>query len=268
MSASAANTSATGNGGGVEALRRGGDLGGVDVRHDQMRAGAVQAFAQRHADVAETLDGDSRTTQAGEAEALGDDGHAGEHALGRLRPWIAADAAPADAGDVARRLGHAPQVRHAHADVFRGYVLAVEFLDPAPELHGLGIADGRWPAVLERRHDHALAAAEGEAGHGVLERHPARQRKAVGDGVLLGRIDPAPHAAEGWAEGDVVNRDHRPQAGIGIVAHDDAVEIFAMHGGSPLFCERWGQRMNWRGTLFALHRDFFANVLNLCGKLG
>ena len=117
------------------------------------------------------------------------------------------------AGDVARALGDHGHVGVGGADVLGGPVAAVEHLD------GLGEVEQHLAPLLgaERRlagaaHDHALAAALGEAGDGGLEGHRAREPERVGDGVARVRVGPHAAAAERRAERRRVDGDDREQA--------------------------------------------------------
>ena len=83
------------------------------------------------------------------------------------------------------------------ADVLRGQVRAVE------RLHRLAEVEQQRAAVLARgrrragrQHDHALAAAERQAGDGGLERHRAREPQRVAHGRARVGVGPHPAAAE------------------------------------------------------------------------
>jgi hypothetical protein len=117
------------------------------------------------------------------------------------------------------------RVEHLHVlergpDVLARHVLAAQLVDhPAHRAHQrlglvpLGVAD-----------DHRLAAAQVHARGGVLVGHPARQAQRVHDRVLLVGVGPHPQAAGGGAERRRVDRDHRPQAGRGVVAQLQLLE--------------------------------------------
>ena len=209
-------------------------LGGVDVGDDEFRASAVQQFAERHADVAEPLHRDVQTGQreGAAAEPFRHHADALEDPLGGARAGIAATSIAADAGDVAGAFRHLQQIGDAHADVFRGHVLAAEFLDPLAEAQqlGLGHRRGGCAVLSRRREDDALAAAEGNAGEGVLVRHAVGQAHRVGTGGVDVRIVPAANAAERRPQGDVVEGEHGLQAGARVVLADDAVKFVNEHG--------------------------------------
>jgi hypothetical protein len=130
-----------------------------------------------------------------------------EDAVAGVRPGIAADRALGDrqAGDVAGLLRDRDHVGDAHPDILGGDVAAAEPLDGAA-VGGEHL--GRLGAVLVGE-DHRLAAAERQAGHGVLEAHPARQAKNVADRVARLGIMPEADAAGGGAEMGGMDGDDR-----------------------------------------------------------
>ena len=77
--------------------------------------------------------------------------------------------------------------------------------------------------------DHRLAAAEGDARHGALVGHAARQPQRVGERRLLVVIGPHAAAADRRAERPVVYRDDRVEAGRPVHRPDDP--LMAVEGG-------------------------------------
>ena len=101
-----------------------------------------------------------------------------------------------EAGDVVRLHVDVVHVRRARADVLRGDVAAAEALDEAAVRAEDHLAIGR----LVVADDDRLAAAEVQAGDGVLVRHAAREAQRVDDRLLVGRVVPEARAAERRAE--------------------------------------------------------------------
>ena len=75
------------------------------------------------------------------------------------------------------------------------------------------------------RDDHALAAAQRQAGDGVLIAHAAGESQHIGERLLLSgvRVHPAP--AGGRSQRTIVHSDDRSQTGAGIVAEDDLLVV-------------------------------------------
>ncbi len=77
--------------------------------------------------------------------------------------------------------------------------------------------------------DDGLAAAEIQAGHGVLVRHSAGEAQRVDDGFFVTRVVPEPRSAERGAEHGAMDRDDPAIAGGAIVAHHELLVPHRAH---------------------------------------
>ena len=149
--------------------------------------------------------------------ALGGSLDAEEHPERGVRTRVAADLAAFSRkpGDKSGLLADRDHVGDRHADVLGRDIIAAETVDRTPER---GEQLGRFGAVGIGE-DHRLAAAQGQAGHGVLVAHPARQAQRIGQRIGIVGIMPEPRAAGGRAEVGRVQRDDRAQA-AGLVGNE------------------------------------------------
>ena len=185
----------------------------VDVGDAEPGALGGGAAGEAGGDAARALDGDMEAGEAVLAErALHRRLDAQEDAVAGVRPGIAADRALGDgqAGDIFGLLRDRDHVGDVHPDILGGDVAAAQAGDRAAEggehLGRLG------PGLVGE--DHRLAAAQRQAGHGVLVAHPARQAQRVGDGVARLGIMPQAGAAGAGAEMGGMDGDDRFQAGL------------------------------------------------------
>ena len=121
----------------------------------------------------------------------------GVHAERGVRARVAEPAeALGQADDVLGARSDEPHVGGSGADVLGRDVPAAERLDAVGEVEQHRVAQlvRELRARLDR--DHALAAAEGDAGHGRLERHAGRQPQHVTDRLAGMRVGRHPAAAE------------------------------------------------------------------------
>ena len=110
-------------------------------------------------------------------------------------------------------LGDHPHVGLGRADVLGGEVGAVERLDGVAEVEQHGAAASPvGGAVPGGQHDHALAAAEREAGDGGLEGHRAREPQRVAHRRARVGVGPHPAAAQRRPARGRVHRDDRVEA--------------------------------------------------------
>ena len=181
---------------------------GVDVGDDQLRAGRVQLARQMVADIAAALNrhGLARQVVAAPAE-LRRRLHGAKHAVRRDGRRIARRAP--QSGDVVRLHVHEVHVERARADVFGRHIATAERIDEATVRAKDHLAIGGLLSPMMT----TLAAAEVEAGHGVLVRHAARQAQRVDDRLLIGGVVPEARAAERGPERRVVDRDDAAVAG-------------------------------------------------------
>ena len=134
-----------------------------------------------------------------------------EDAVAGVRTRITANRALGDrqARDESGFPGDGDHVGDANPDILGGDIMTAEAVDRLGEggehRRGLGLG-----LVGE---DHRLAAAQRQAGHGVLVAHPARQAQRVGDAVSGPGIMPEAGAAGAGAETGGMDRDDCLQAG-------------------------------------------------------
>ena len=188
-------------------------LGLVDVGDDELGAALVQQLGQAAADAAEADHGDAAPADVlGAVQAL-ERRPDGDLAADR-GPRARVAAARRQPGDVLGPGGDDLHVGLARADVLRGQVVPAERLDRVPEVLQDGLAALRRERRLVRaQHDHALAAAERQAGDGGLERHRAREPQDVAHGRARVVVGPHPAPAQRGPAGGRVDGDHREQAG-------------------------------------------------------
>src|SRR5690606_4933144 len=87
--------------------------------------------------------------------------------------------------------------------------------------------------------DHRLAAAQIQAGQGVLVRHRTAEVEHVGEGGLLALVRVEPRAAEGGAEGGRVDGDDGPEPARRVLAEDNlfvAGALAWLAGGEDAHC--------------------------------
>ena len=187
----------------------------VDVGGHERGARLGEQPGELAADAAEPDDRDAAARQRGAAEgALAGDLHRALDAERGPRARVAGAAGlDGEAGDVVGRLGDHGHVAVGGADVLGRHVGAAERADGVAEVQqhvAAVVAGGR--RVAGREHDHALAAAEREPGHGGLEGHRARQAQRVADRGARVAVGPHAAAAERRAAGRRVDGDDRVEA--------------------------------------------------------
>ena len=199
----------------------------MDVGDEHRGARCAEQLCQTEARCANTLDRDGEvceinlTTRVCEASL-----HRIEAALRGERRRIAAVAHGVAAHHVLRLKRHPVAVLRAHADVFRGDVLARERLDEAP--HRARFRFARL-MTLRRHDDDALRAAHLKSRRRSLVGHAFRQAKHVVERVAFGRVGPATRAAECVSECGRVNRDDRLEAGLRVVVECHALVAVRLH---------------------------------------
>ena len=207
----------------------------VQVGHVELGAAFAQQLHQFHADVAKALHGDADLAHFLVAELAVDRGHQRlQRTVGGERGRVAGAAMDlVHAGDIAGLQVDLLHVVDVAADVFGGDVAPAQRLDLAAEgaeqhlaLVGARVAD-----------DDRLAAADVQPGQRVLVGHGAAQPQHVAQGVVAVGVGAHAHAAQGRAQGGVVDGDDRFQAGIAVVAEHDLFvagsgEGFEKHGSS------------------------------------
>ena len=162
----------------------------------ELRARLVQLLREIVADVAAALDRDRAFAR-----------ESSEPQRSFADAWIARNTPCAVTGDGSPDRPARPRdvvglhvdevhVRRARADVFGRDVAAAEALDEAAVRAEDHLAIGR----LVVADDDRLAAAEVQAGHGVLVGHAAREAQRVDDRLLVGGVIPEARAAERGAE--------------------------------------------------------------------
>ena len=188
-----------------------GALALVDVGDDHLRAVGDEHPHQVLADVAGADDRRRAAGQFGGAEAVRDArADRGVHAERGVRARVAEPAeALGQADDVLGARGDQPHVGRSGADVLRRDVPAPEQLDAVGEVEQHRVAQlvRELRARLDR--DHALAAAEADAGDRRLERHAGRQPQHVIDRLTGMRVRRHPAAAERGPELRRMHRDDR-----------------------------------------------------------
>ena len=215
----------------------------VEVGDEQLGAAFLQQLHVFHADVAQALHGEAVLADLLVAELAVQRCHqALQGAIGGERGRIAGTAV---------HLVHAHHVFGLAVDVlhvvdvgphvFGGDVAAAQRIHVAAEAaeQHLGLVHG---AVAD---DHGLAAADVQAGQGVLVGHRAAQPQRVVQRQRAVGIGPHAHAAQRRAQHGAVDGDDGLQPGIRVVAEDDlfvagSVEGFEDHGWAPV--RGWGRR--------------------------
>ena len=187
----------------------------VEVGDHELGPGLGEQPRELAADAAEPDHRDAAAGQRGRAEgALAGDLHRALDAERGPRARIAGAAGlDGQAGDVVRRLGDHGHVAVGRADVLGGHVGAAERVDGVAEVQQqVAALVARGHGVPGREHDHALAAAEREPGHGGLEGHRARQAQRVADRGARVAVGPHAAAAERRAARRRVDGDDRVEA--------------------------------------------------------
>jgi len=202
--------------GGAEFLHHAIDPRGVDIGHDKIGAGPVQLPRQVAAHRAEPLNGHGTTRELLAPPALKRrrlDG--AEHPAGRDTRRI--PRLGADAGHVRGFHVHEVHVLDGRAHILGRHIAAAQGVHEAPvraEQHlavrGLVVAD-----------DHRLAAAQIEAGHGVLVRHAAGEAQRVHDRLLVAGVVPEAATAKRRPQRGVVNGDDAAVATRLVVTEHD-----------------------------------------------
>ena len=188
-----------------------GALALVDVGDDHVRPVRDEHPHEVLADVAGADDRRSAAGQLGRVEAVRDArADRGVHAERGVRARVAEPAeALGQADDVLGARGDEAHVGGGGADVLRRDVAAPEQLDAVGEVEQHRVAQlvRELRARLDR--DHALAAAEGDAGDRRLERHAGRQPQHVAERLAGMRVGRHPAAAERGPELRRMHRDDR-----------------------------------------------------------
>src|SRR5579885_337517 len=243
---------------------------GVDVGDEHLGAVFAQQLDEFHADVAGALHRVAVLADVLAAEPRVERRHQALHrAVGGERRGIARTAVHlVHAGDEFGLAEHPLHVVDVDADVFGGDVAAVERIDETTER-----AEQRLGFVLGRiADDHRLAAAQVQAGDGVLVGHAAGQAQHVVDRLGFALVRPHAQTAQRRAEHGVVNGDDGLQARLLVVAEDD---FLVARGGDGFEDHRGGSGLrDWigetariaRGTRTRTYFNIIAPSIEFPGK--
>jgi len=198
----------------------------VQVGDVQLGTAVAQQLHQFHADVAQALHGDAGLAHFLMAELEAHRRHQClQRTVGGERGGIAG--ATMDLVHAGHELAFQVDVLHVvdvGSDVLGGDVAPAQRIDIAAEgteqhlgLVHFGVAD-----------DHRLAATHVEAGQCILVGHRPAQPQRIGQRLVGAGVGAHAHAAQGRAEGGVVDGDDRLQAGVVVVAEH---HLFVAGGG-------------------------------------
>ena len=198
----------------------------VQVGDIQLGAAVTQQFHQFHADVAQALHRDAGLAYFLMAELEAHRRHQClQCAVGRERRRIAG--ATMDLVHAGHELALQVDVLHVvdvGANVLGGDVAAAQRIDVAAE----GAEQYLGLVRLRIADDHRLAAAHVEPGQRILVGHRPAQPQHIGQRLVGAGVRAHAHAAQGGAQGGVVDGDDRLQAGIVVVAEH---HLFVAGGG-------------------------------------